>query len=260
MKLHPKEHSKCNLEREPGEHSKCNSERESDRIGDFVRDSLPAICLGQSSSDAGYALPQGSLAVLRECVARLGVRRVFEFGTGLSTRAFLDAGCEVTAVEDSAEWLAETRRSLEPAALGRVSFFHLSLRIVWHRGAPIRSWRLPPEALAALRAAELVLVDSPALPPFREHALIMAIEHARNALIVVDDAGIPTVARFCRRLAERNNAAFFQTTLDHGLFFMIPAAHAPLDDSRPLLETLKAWRRCFHPRAGAKGSLGKEGK
>jgi hypothetical protein len=176
---------------------------------------------------------------------------VFEFGTGQSTRAFLDAGCDVASVEDSAEWLSETQQTLDGLTGAPVEFFHLPLLLVWHRGAPMRSWLLPARALAALRAAELVLVDSPALPPFREHALAMALAHARGALIAVDDAYIPTVARFCRRLAERNGAPFFTADVDHGLFFAGPAERAPLDDARSLVETLKAWRRYFHPRCGA---------
>jgi len=220
-------------------------------IRDFVRRELPALCRRGVSGDAGYALPAASLALLRECIAQLGIRRVFEFGTGQSTRAFLAAGCEVASVEDSAEWLSETRRALDGLDGAPIEFFQLPLRLVWHRGAPMRSWRLPARALAALRAADLVLVDSPALPPFREHALALALAQARGALIAVDDASIPTVARFCHRLAERNGAPFFRADLDHGLFFAGPAERAPLDDGRSFVETLKAWRRYFHPRCGA---------
>jgi hypothetical protein len=112
-------------------------------------------------------------------------------------------------------------------------------------GAPVQSWVLPQAALAALREADFVLVDSPAWPPFREHALALALAHARRALIVVDDANIPTVQRFCRRLAMRNGVPHFQTTMDHGLFFFGPVGDGAIDLDRPLLETLKAWRRYF---------------
>lgn len=217
----------------------------------FVQSELPSLCPERASTDAGYALPSASLAVMSECVTRLGVRRVFEFGTGRSTAMFLAAGCVVTAVEDSGAWLAETMDTLGPAERLRFTPFQLPLTRVWHRGAPMMSWPLPSPALAALAEAEFVLVDSPALPPFREHALALALGHARGALIAVDDANIPTVARFCRRLAERNEAPYFQTPLDHGLFFIGPVARATLDDRRPMLETAKAWRRYFHPRGGA---------
>jgi len=221
------------------------------RLRAFIRERLPEICAGQTSSEAGYALPTASLGVLRQCVMELGVRRVFEFGTGQSTRVFLEAGCEVVAIEDSADWLADTRRGLEAAFDTRVTFFHLPLCAVWHRSAPILSWTLPQEALAGLRNADLVLVDSPASPPFREHALALALAHARNALLVVDDARIPTVARFCRRLAGRNGAESFETALDHGLFFMGPIAGDRPDDSRSWVETLKAWRRYFYLRGAS---------
>ncbi len=220
-------------------------------ISTFVERGLPALCSAQSSSEAGYALPSGSLAVLRQCVERLGVRRVFEFGTGLSTHLFLAAGCAVTAVEDSAAWLAKTKCGIGGDGHERFTPHQLPLHRVWHRGVPVMSWVLPVEALAALRAADLVLVDSPTLPPSREHAFALSIAEARSALVVVDDVNIPTVARFCRRLAVKNRATHFHSQLDHGLFFCGPAARVPLDDGRPLLETLKAWRRYFHPRGGA---------
>ncbi|HSI14716.1 MAG TPA: hypothetical protein VK961_21870 [Chthoniobacter sp.] len=211
----------------------------------FVETELPSLSRDDHHGEAGYALPPASLALLVECVKRLYVRRVFEFGSGQSTREFLAAGCQVTVVEDSEAWLAETDAALAPVQRLRFTSHRLPLRRVWLAGAPLQSWVLPETALAALRDAELVLVDSPAWPPFREHALTLALEHSRGALIVVDDANIPTVQRFCRRLAGQNRATHFQTNMDHGLFFLHPAGHGPLDSHRPLIETLKAWRRYF---------------
>ncbi len=220
-------------------------------VSKFIEQELPALCRAETSSEAGYALPPGSLAVLRGCVERLGVRRVFEFGTGQSTHLFLAAGCTVTAVEDSAVWLAETEGKMDAMARERFTPHLLPQQRIWHRGTPVQSWALPTAAMDSLRVADLVLVDSPALPPSREHALTISLAEAREALVVVDDVNIPTVTRFCRRLAERNGAAHFQTPLDHGLFFCGPATRVPLDDKRSVLETLKAWRRYFHPRGGA---------
>lgn len=211
----------------------------------FLETELPSLCREDHHGEAGYALPPASLALLVECVKRLQVRRVFEFGSGQSTREFLAASCQVTVVEDSEDWLAETSATLDPGQRERFAPHRLPLRRVWLSGAPLQSWVLSEAALVALRDAQLVLVDSPAWPPFREHALALALEHSREALIVVDDANIPTVQRFCRRLAGQNHAAHFHTAMDHGLFFLFRAAHGAVDLHRPLLETLKAWRRYF---------------
>ena len=214
-------------------------------VENFLVSELPAMCRDDLHGEAGYALPAASLALLADCAARLKVRRVFEFGSGQSTREFLRAGCRVAVVEDSDAWLAETSRALDSAQRERFTPFVLPLRRLWLAAAPLRSWVLPEVALTALREADLVLVDSPAWPPFREHALALALAHCREALIVVDDANIPTVRRFCRRLAVQNHRCHFQTSMDHGLFFTLGAPGDTIDTRRPLLETAKAWRRYF---------------
>jgi len=216
-----------------------------DSIASFLTAGLPALCRDDVHDEAGYALPPSSLALLAACVSRLQIRRVFEFGSGQSTWQFLGAGCEVAAVENDESWLASTSASLEISRRERFTPFLLPLQRVWLGGAPLRSWILPDAALAALRDADLVLVDSPAWPPFREHALTLALQHSREALIVVDDANIPTVGRFCHRLATQNRVAHFQTKMDHGLFFIHAAGARTVDSRRPLIETLKAWRRYF---------------
>lgn len=221
-----------------------------EKVVRFLESELPALGQPDQHGEAGYALPPASLALLVDCVRRLSVQRVFEFGSGQSTREFLAAGCRVTAIEDNASWLAETVAQLDPGERERFTPVLLPLRRVWLAGAPLRSWVLPAPAVAALREAELVLIDSPAWPPFREHALALALEHAHRALIVVDDANIPTIQRFCCRLAAQNRAAHFQTPMDHGLFFVHRPSAGAIDLRRPLIETLKAWRRYFlAPRA-----------
>jgi hypothetical protein len=214
-------------------------------IAKFMNVELPALCQEDTHDEAGYALPDASRALLLACVSQLGIRRVFEFGSGRSTRDFLRAGCRVTVVEDSQTWLDETMNLLDADESARLVSHVLPLHRVWMAGAPLRSWNLSEEALQALGEAELVLVDSPAWPPFREHALALALGHCRAALIVVDDANIPTVSRFCRRLAGRGRAPFFQTAMDHGLFFTGSLESGSVDIRRPVLETLKAWRRYF---------------
>jgi hypothetical protein len=211
----------------------------------FLVSELPALCRDDLPVEGGHALPDASLALLMDCVNRLGVQRVFEFGSGRSTRDFLRAGCQVSVIEDSETWLRRTIALLEDDQRARLISHVLPFRCVWVAGAPLQSWILPEGALRALDEADLVLVDSPAWPPFREHALALALAHCRQAVIVVDDANIPTVSRFCRRLAVRNGAPFFQSAMDHGLFFIASPGNSSVDTRRPIMETLKAWRRYF---------------
>jgi hypothetical protein len=208
---------------------------------DFLIKDLPGLCTGVACSDGSYALPDASISCLREVIARLCLTRIFEFGSGRSTQIFLQAGCSVISLEHSETWLAETARRLRPEENARWQSVHAPLRQIWHKGAPFSSWQLTPELMARLSAAELVLIDSPPLPPSREHALILALRHACGALIVVDDANIPTVRRYCARLARQNHLEMFQTRMDHGLCFLAPMAASP-NESRGLWEMLRVWR------------------
>jgi hypothetical protein len=212
-----------------------------DVASSFIIETLPGLCSDQEHGDGGFALPDASIRCLREVIDRLGLKNVFEFGSGRSTRAFLEAGCAVTSLEHSETWLAETARGLRPEELARWRPVCAPLRQIWHKGAPFSSWRPAPDTVGSLSAAELVLIDSPPLPPSREHALILALRHARGALIVVDDANIPTVRRYCTRLARQNHLAMFQTRMDHGLCFIAPQFGA-LNEARGLGDFLRVWR------------------
>ena len=197
------------------------------------------------SGDAGYALPDATLRLLTRIVEAAGVHSVFEFGSGRSTRAFLAAGCVVTAVEDSQEWLSQTLASLTPEERSRLHAIRQPLRLLFYQGAPFRSWSLDADTLRRLATADLVLIDAPAFPPFREHALRVCLVHCGGGLIVVDVASIPTVRRFCMRLAGAPGTQSRQITIDHGLFFLVHDTGAGPAPRRGLLETAKAWRRFF---------------
>jgi hypothetical protein len=147
-------------------------------------------------------------------------------------------------VEDSQHWLDQTLTTIPSEHTAQLRTAVQPLQTVWHRGVPMQGWK-SNALLAELREAELVLIDSPALPPFREHPLILSLNHATKAIIVIDDANIPTVKRFCERLADdRSRLLSFSTLKDHGLFFFARKdASGAVDDRRGLLETVKAWRR-----------------
>jgi hypothetical protein len=66
--------------------------------------------ISSTVEDSGFALPKGSLNFLREVVNRCGVRRVFEFGSGQSTRIFLETGASVYSLENDIRWLEETKK------------------------------------------------------------------------------------------------------------------------------------------------------
>jgi len=179
-------------------------------------------------------------------VDELHLTNVFEFGSGRSTKSLLGRGCHVTSLEDSQVWLQNTLSMLSPAERQRHLAFLQPLRNVLLGAAPLKSWSFDLRLTRALAEAQLVLIDSPAYPPFREHALAMSLTHARHSLIIVDDANIPTVLRFCLRLAEKNHLLHFHLPVDHGLFFILPPEHStPLNASRSHWETMKAWRRFF---------------
>jgi hypothetical protein len=230
-------------------------------LREYVVRRLPALTAQPrvTSPEGGYALPDASLVLLRDLIGELGVQQVFEFGSGRSTKLFLNCGCHVTVVEDSAHWLRCTMMSLSWELRVRFKSAHCRLDTVFDDGAPFLGWRLSGPMREALRAADLVLVDSPAYPPFREHALVATLRQNRRGLVVLDDANIPTVERFCVRLAGRNGLAMHRTRMDHGLCFVCPPAEGQrLVSERGALETLKAWRRyllgsrhCYKPKTTA---------
>lgn len=196
--------------------------------------------------ESGYALPDATLNALSQLVKTTKIRRVFEFGSGRSTKAFLEHGCWVTTLEDSRHWLNQTLEGISVSDQARLDAAAQPMTVVWHGGGPFRSWKLSAKTGRALRAAELVLIDSPSFPPFREHALILSLIHATNAVVVIDDANIPTIKRFCERISALNpSMSTFYTPKDHGLFFFARSNPQPLRFRRGLIETCKTWRRFF---------------
>jgi len=215
--------------------------------GNFVREIREEIfpAMQSDGENSGFALPGSTIELLGTLVRRYGIQRVFEFGSGRSTKEFLRLGCEVACIEDSKHWMDETLRTIPPEEMVRLHPIVRPLRTVWHRGVPMKAWgaEIAPE----LRDADLVLIDSPSYPPFREIPLLLSLAHAKNALIVVDDANIPTVRRFCERLAgDVDRVTSCSTTNDHGLFCFARIENSgEVDRWRGVVESMKAWRRYF---------------
>ena len=194
--------------------------------------------------EAGYALPCGSLAFLEGCVRRLEIHRVFEFGSGASTRLFLRLGCRLTCLEDGRQWLDQTLASVTGPERRHVREICEPLRGVWCGAIPCQGWRLSPAMIDDLREAQLVLVDSPAYPPFREAALVQALTLAPGALVVLDDLRIPTLRRFSDRIAAQSPGLLYRVIeRDHHLGIFCRPATARLRNRHGLMEWAKGVRR-----------------
>lgn len=148
-----------------------------------------------TDEDSGYALPHGSLDFLREVVKRCGIGRVFGFGSGQSTRVFLEAGARVTTLENDSRWLEATKKSLNPDLLDHWTPRCQSLQFIFDGLSPFFSWKIDESDVDAIRTADLVLIDSPAYPPSREFALLQTLRSGCRGLIIVDDLRVPTVER-----------------------------------------------------------------
>lgn len=189
-----------------------------------------------------YALPDAALEFVVSVASRLGAQKIFEFGSGRSTAALLDAGFEVASIEDDAAWLAKTARSIRHPERHFAFCVPLSLR--WHQAAPFRAWTLPADARRRLAASDLVLIDSPAYAPFREAVLMSALTQAPRAVVILDDTRVPTLARFCDRIAARNPGLLHaRVPIGHGMDIFHRQTGATLCLSRPPLEFVRAWRR-----------------
>jgi hypothetical protein len=176
----------------------------------------PASC--ELLAELGRILPPGSSA--------------FEFGSGRSTHVLRRVFRSVTSVEDSLDWLNATEK-LSDAVPSRVdeNTEVVPLTRCWNRLRPIESFDIGahPDLLARLRAARLVLVDSPPNPAKREHALHIALRYApAHAIVVIDDLEVRATARFSERLARQNKRrlAFWRMSIDHqlGLFLKLHPA------------------------------------
>ena len=201
--------------------------------------------VGSDDPVAPAALPDEALTFLREVCLFLGAKKVFEFGSGRSTRTFLEAGCAVTSLEDSERWMGETTQNL-PA--GFVDRHHASvepLRVVWRGGVPFRDWKLNTQLKASLGEADLVLVDSPLSTGYRISTLCCALTHAPGAVVILDDARIGALAKFSNRLARQNPSRLLHRRVPVGHTFdcFARVGEGALDRSMSLVESLKAWRR-----------------
>jgi len=193
------------------------------------------------------ALPDAALEFLVALARQCEVASVFEFGSGRSTAALLREGFRVTSLEDSNRWMEQTRAQLSEEEKSRHVVLVRPLSRRMHGWFPVMDWPVDPELARCIGGADLILVDSPYYAPFRESTLWSSLAHNDHAVVVLDDTRIPTLSRFCDRLAASNPALLHRRVKVGHTFDIFSRAgdKAPLTRSHLLLEILKGWRRFF---------------
>ena len=215
-------------------------------------DSYRSLASGEEGDHptAPAALPDASLDFLVTLARDLQISSVFEFGSGRSTGALLRAGFAVTSLEDSARWMEQTVAALSASERARHTPVVRGLRRRFHGLIPTRDWVVDPPLATMISGADLILVDSPYYAPFRESTLWSALSHNDHAVVVLDDTRIPTLARFCDRLAEANPRwAHARVPVGHG-FDLFARLHdqTPPRREHSWSEVARGWRRYFMAR------------
>ena len=196
--------------------------------------------------DAWAALPDPALDFLLALSRQLGITTVFEFGSGRSTVALLKASLVVTSLENSSYWMSQTLSQLSEEDKARHTALVRPLRFHWHHLIPMLDWTIDPELGRRLRSADLVLIDAPFYPAFRERTLCSALIHSPHAVIVLDDTRVPTLSRFCDRIATDNPTLLHaRVRVGHGFDVFARSCEPPLRLRPAPLEILKGWRRYF---------------
>ena len=173
----------------------------------------------------------------------------FEFGSGRSTHSLRRTSSAAASIEDSADWLSRTEQ-LDGSIPKRDADFSkvVPLTRCWNRLRPIQSFNVAAqrESLLRLQQAKLILVDSPANPAKREHALFLAMDQAPvGAVIVLDDLEVSATSRFAQRLARQNAGRFrfWFLEIDHRLGVFLKLRSGKIRSRPSLREFVGSWLR-----------------
>lgn len=203
-----------------------------------------------SDFDENYAaLPNDSLEFLLNTCKTLGIKKVFEFGSGRSTKALLENNIQVVSLENNDFWLNDTKTKLNENEKSIYYSESHPLQIKFLGLFPVLDWKMNSTLLNKLSEAELVLVDSPYYVPFRESTLWTCLNYCKNAVIILDDTRIPTLQKFCNRLAKTNPDIIHQRiNVGHSfdLFFIENQKTKNLKLNHSFWDIIKGWRRYFH--------------
>jgi hypothetical protein len=196
--------------------------------------------------DAWAALPDPALEFLVALGRQLGITTVFEFGSGRSTVALLRASYLVTSLENTDYWMSQTLSQLSAEEKARHTALVRPLRFHWHHLIPVLDWTIDSELGQRMWSADFVLIDAPFYSAFRERTLCSALIHSPHAVIALDDTRVPTLSRFCDRIAADNPTLLHaRVRVGHGLDVFARSGDTPLRLRPPPLEILKGWRRYF---------------
>ncbi len=140
--------------------------------------------------------------------------------------------------------MAQTVQGLPAALRVRHTALVRPLRLHFHGLIPLLDWTIDAELAGHLQAAELILVDAPFYTAFRERTLWTALNLNPQAVVVLDDTRVPTLSRFCDRIAAVNPGLLHaRVRVGHGLDVFSAASTAALKVKHTPLEIVKGWRR-----------------
>lgn len=189
------------------------------------------------------ALPDDSLVFLQRFCESRTIKSVVEFGTGRSTRKFLEMGLKLFSIENSEIWLNDTVSRCPAHFMGNFSFVLKPLTLNWFNGYPIRDWTLDEEVKSRVRQADLVLVDSPYIVGYRESTL-MQVLRLKPKYVIIDDARIPGVRAFCERiLSQSNGLTGGYASVGHGFMVFCIADDLVVRNIPSIYDRLKGFRR-----------------
>lgn len=189
------------------------------------------------------ALPDDALVFLQRFCESRAIKNVVEFGTGRSTRKFLEMGLELFSIEDSEVWLNDTISSCPAHSMQNFSSVRKPLTLNWFNGYPVRDWTLDEEMKSRVRQADLVLVDSPYIVGYRESTLTQVLR-LRPKYVIIDDARIPGIRAFCERILRQSNGLTGgYASVGHGFMVFFLAEDLVVRNFPSLYDRLKGFRR-----------------
>ena len=201
----------------------------------------------QEGDDSNIAaLPDVSLEFLVELCQVLSIKKVFEFGSGRSTKALLGIGCQVTSLEDSEHWMQETQKTLTAVERSRHKTMVKPLTRQFVGSFPVLGWELDQAMQSSIEQAELILIDSPYYTPFRESVLWTSLNVSNQAIVVLDDVRIPTIQHFCDRLVKANSSIQHRRVkVGHTFDVFYRNGKESLQLNQSIVDIIKGWRRYF---------------
>jgi hypothetical protein len=195
-------------------------------------------------NDVPAALPDASLDFLIEVCTKLGIQRIFEFGSGRSTKALLSHKFSVTSLEDNQYWMNQTLKTLEENEKINHTAFVKPLKTRFLGLFPVFDWNISSELAKSISEADLILVDSPYYVPYRESTLWSALKYSKGAFVIIDDTRIPTLQRFCNRLFLSNPSLIHtRVGVGHSFDIFYHKSEEKLHLNHSIMDIAKGWRR-----------------